>query len=186
MKLPGNGFDKLLLATGLLLLVWLWAKFPVVSARNGMQEVVYTSPNAAASHTTKWVHVRPDTSLSPRAVIRIQLLALKQNDPHDSGVITVFNFSSPANKMRLGPISHFRMLVRDPAYNSMLNFRKYKAGQLVITGNTAYQLVVLTGADGQQTPFLFILARQAGGKYKGCWMTEGVARMEPQPQTSLL
>ncbi|MBF9255303.1 DUF4864 domain-containing protein [Pontibacter sp. 172403-2] len=184
MKRLDNVFDKLMLATGLLLLVWFWAKFPPVPTPDRQEEASYITTDAG--YTAKWTHVRPDKGLSPREVIRIQLLALQQNDHHDSGVITVFNFSSPVNRMHLGPINHFRMLVRDPAYSSILNFRKYRTGQLVITGNMAYQLVVITDRDGQQAPFLFILARQTKGKYKGCWMTEGVARMAPQPQSSLV
>ncbi len=180
-------FDKIMLATGLLLLVWVWAKFPPVPLADRQEdEAAYFITSPEEGYTAKWTHVRPDKSLAPHEVIRIQLMALQQNDKHDSGVITVFNFSSPVNKMYLGPINHFRMMVRDPAYNSMLNFKKYKAGQLVTTGDMAYQLVIITGQDGQQTPFLFILARQHRGAFKGCWMTEGVARMEPQAQTSLI
>lgn len=186
MKGLDNVFDKIMLATGLLLLIWFWAKFPPVPTADKQEDTTYITTAPNSGYTSKWTRVRPDKSLSPHEVVRIQLLALQQNDNHDSGVITVFNFSSPINKMRLGPINHFRMLVRHPAYSSMLNFRKYKAGQLVVTGDLAYQLVVVTDHDGQQTPFLFILAKQTKGKYKGCWMTEGVARMEPERQSSLI
>ncbi len=178
-------FDRVMLATGILLLVWLWAKFPPAPTPDRHQDLIAITTEPGAGYTAKWTQIRPDKALTPREVIRIQLLALQQNDPDDSGVITVFNFSSPVNKMHLGPINHFRMLVRDPAYSPMLNFRKYKAGKLIVTGDMAYQLVVITDRDGQQTPFLFILARQRKGSYKGCWMTEGVARMAPQPETSL-
>ncbi|GAB3200782.1 hypothetical protein GCM10027293_22340 [Pontibacter aydingkolensis] len=145
----------------------------------------YNSATEVITSTSKWTYLKPDKALTPRQVIRIQMRALQENDHQDSGIITVFNFSSPKNKMHIGPINHFRLIVRDPAYRTMLNFKSYKTGQLVITEDKAYQLVVVTGRDGTEDVYLFILAKQRRGSYKGCWMTEGIARMEPGRQTSL-
>ena len=102
----------------------------------------------------------------------------QQNDGSDSGIITVFNFSSPVSKISMGPIENFRLLVRDPMYKPMLNFKTFKKGNMVITGKSAYQLVVLTTQDNEKAAYLFMLARQTKGYYKGCWMTVGVVRME--------
>ena len=185
MKGIDNVLDKVLLAIGVLLIVLFWAQFPPAPTPDGHHYASYATPDAETGSTSKWTYLKPSKTLSPREVIRIQLKALQQNDRSDSGIITVFNFTSPKNKLHIGPLNHFRVLVRDPAYRSMLNFKSYKAGQLIVTGNTAYQLVVLTGRDGQEEVYLFILAKQRKGTYKGCWMTEGIARMEPERQSSL-
>ena len=87
--------------------------------------------------------------------------------------------------MHIGPIHNFRLIVRDPAYSTMLNFRNYKAGQLVTENNKAYQLVVVTGQDGREEAYMFILAKQRKGNYKDCWMIEGIARMDTARETSL-
>lgn len=185
MKGIDHVFDKIMLAIGVVLLTLFWLQFPGTPLADQQHYASYSSPYEETNSTSKWTYLKPDKALSPREVISIQLRALQQNDHRDSGIITVYNFSSPRNRMNIGPINHFRILVRNPSYSPMLNFKSYKMGQLVVTGNTAYQLAVITGNDGREEVYLFILAKQRKGKYRGCWMTEGIARMESNRQTSL-
>ncbi len=181
-----NMYDKLLLAVGVVLLVLLWVQFPAMPEMDAQDNVRYTSDEAKTVLNSKARFLKPSKALSPRQVIKIQLHALQRNDMTDSGIITVFNFSSPASRVSLGPLNHFRMMVRDPAYSPMLNFDSYKTGKMIITDDTAYQLVVVKGTNGEQVPYLFILAKQRKGMYKGCWMTVGVARQDSNRQTSLI
>ena len=179
-------YDKLLLGVGVVLLVLLWVQFPAIPEIDAQDHIRYTSDESEVVLNSKARFLKPSKALSPRQVIKIQLHALQRNDMSDSGIITVFNFSSPANRVSLGPLNHFRMLVRDPAYSPMLNFVSYKTGQLVITDDTAYQLVVLKSETGEEAAYLFILAKQRKGMYKGCWMTVGVARQDRESQSSLI
>ncbi|RAU81563.1 DUF4864 domain-containing protein [Pontibacter arcticus] len=174
-------FDKLMLVTGILLLLYFWANFPERPQEADHHYATLSSPGSSSKIISKWAYVKPDKQLSPREVIRIQLMALQQNDNTDSGVLTVFNFSSPTSRMHLGHINNFRVMVREPAYKPMLNFRKYKTGQLVVTDNIAYQLILITDQQQQQNAYLFILSKQKKGPYKGCWMTDGVTRMAQGP-----
>ena len=184
MKGKDNVFDYLMFGLGLLLLILFWVQFPAMPTLDDKQQATYLMPDAVASSSSKWTYIKPDKTLSPKQVVNIQLQALQQNDRSDSGVITVFNFSSPNNRLHIGPINHLRVLVRDPAYQPMLNFKSYKKGQLVLSGNMAYQLVVIEGRDGQKEVYMFILSKQRRGAYKGCWMTEGIARMGQEALTS--
>jgi hypothetical protein len=186
MKGKDNVFDKIMLVIGVLLLILFWVQFPAMPTMEEQHYASYVTPSAETSSTSKWTYLKPDKALSPQQVVQIQLRALQQNDRSDSGVITVFNFSSPKNKLHLGPINHFRVLVREPGYRSILNFKSFKTGQLVVTDNTAYQLVVIDGQDGQEEVYMFILSKQRRGSYKGCWMTEGIARMDQSAETSLI
>lgn len=179
-------YDKLLLAVGVVLLVLLWVQFPAMPEMDAQDHIRYTSDESEVVMNSKARFLKPSKALTPRQVVKIQLHALQRNDVTDSGIITVFNFSSPANRVSLGPLNHFRMMVRDPAYRPMLNFVSYKSGQMVITDNTAYQLVVIKGESGEEAAYLFILAKQRKGIYKGCWMTVGVARQDVNRQTSLI
>jgi hypothetical protein len=179
-------YDKLLLAVGVVLLVLLWVQFPAMPEMGAQDHVRYTADEAKTVLNSKARFLKPSKALSPRQVIKIQLHALQRNDMTDSGIITVFNFSSPSSRVNLGPLNHFRMMVRDPAYSPMLNFVSYKTGKMVITDNTAYQLVLIKGANGEEVPYLFILAKQRKGMYKDCWMTVGVARKDTKRQTSLI
>ncbi len=185
MRNIGHIFDKVMLAIGVALLILLWWQFPTMPSPDRLNFTSYTSSSEEITTTSKWTYLKPDKALGPREVIRIQMRALQENDQHDSGIITVFNFSSPKNKRKIGSINSFRLTVRDPGYRSILNFKSYKTGQLVITDNKAYQLVVVEGHDGTENAYLFILAKQDKGNYKGCWMTEGIARTEPPKPTSL-
>ncbi len=185
MKVKDKGLDYLMLSLGLLLLVLFWARFPAMPSLQDREYAAYVMPDAIASSSAKWTFLKPTKSFSPQQVVQIQLQALQQNDRSDSGVITVFNFSSPRNRQHIGPINHLRMLVRGPAYQSMLNFKSYKRGQVVVTGDTAYQLVVIEGRDGQEEVYMFILSKQLKGSYKGCWMTDGIARMDQEALLTL-
>lgn len=186
MKGIDNVFDKVMLAIGVFLLALFFVQFPGTPFQSDSQYAFYHSSSEEVSYASKWAYLKPSKAYTPRDVVKIQLRALQHNDKRDSGVITVFNFSSPQNKLHLGPINHFRLLVRNPAYRPMLNFKDYKTGQLVITGNTAYQLAVITSQEGREEIYLFILSKQRKGKFKGCWMTEGIAKMETNRQTSLI
>ncbi|MCX2741296.1 DUF4864 domain-containing protein [Pontibacter anaerobius] len=186
MKAQDNIFDKIMLAIGVLLLVMFWLQFPTMPTAEEHHYATYTSASPEIAHTSKWTYLKPDKALSPRQVISIQLRALQQNDPADSGVITMFNFSSPATRAYLGSLNHFRLMVREPEYRPIISFKSYKTGQLVISGKKAYQLVVLESVEGQQQAYMFILTKQRKGTYKGCWMTDGIARMEQTGLTSQL
>lgn len=121
---------------------------------------------------------RPDPSLTPTDVVRIQLDALKANDElaGDAGIATVFQFASPANRSITGPLDRFIDLVKTPEYRPMLNHRHAEAGPLVTSGDLAEQRVRITSAAGDEVTYVFVLSRQRAGAYAGCWMTEGVLR----------
>lgn len=175
--------DKALLAVGVLLLLVFVGSVPLVPEQDKNHYVNYTNPISSSSTASSWSYLRPSKGLSPQDVVQIQLKALQQNDGSDSGIITVFNFSSPVSKISMGPIEHFRLMVRDPMYKPMLNFRSYKKGNMVITGKSAYQVVVLTTQENEKAAYLFMLARQGKGYYKGCWLTVGVVRLEDNRPT---
>ncbi|WP_114782184.1 DUF4864 domain-containing protein [Botryobacter ruber] len=182
MRKHGYILDKLLLGVGIILLVLLWIQFPAQPIREMQVYPAYTIPSSDEEEQDldNGDITHPSKALSPRQVIQIQLVALQKNDRNDSGIITVFNFSSPANRMLLGPLNHFRIMVRNPAYKPMLNFVSYKAGQLVVTDDTAHQLVVVKGRDGAETAYMFTLTKQKRGPYRGCWLTANVSIMEPE------
>ncbi len=178
--------DYVLLAIGIVLLVFLWYKFPGLPEPSEQQYAIYSPSEIQVSSTAKWSYLRPSKALTPRDVIQIQLKALQENDRSDSGIITVFNFSSPISRLKIGSVNHFRLLVRDPAYNPMLNFKSYKTGHLIVTDNSAYQIVVLDDLNGEHTAYMFMLDKQKKGQYKGCWMTVGVVRLDNSRETFMI
>ncbi|HEY4652161.1 MAG TPA: DUF4864 domain-containing protein [Pontibacter sp.] len=170
--------DKALLAVGILLLLVFIGNVPLVPEQDTNRYASYSPAATNNAQSTSWSYLKPSKILTPHDVVQIQLKALQQNDGSDSGVITVFNFSSPISKIGMGPIEHFRLMVRAPEYKPMLNFKSYKKGNMVVTGKSAYQLVELTTQEDEKAVYLFMLAHQTRGYYKGCWMTVGVVRLE--------
>lgn len=118
---------------------------------------------------------QPHPELSPSDVIRIQLEALQFNDEQDTGVETAFQFASPGNRVYTGPLSRFKQIVRNPAYNIMLNHRMAYYEKVAVTGDIAQQRVRIVGKDNQMVIYTFILSRQRGDRFDGCWMTDIVS-----------
>jgi len=120
----------------------------------------------------------PDQSLNPDDVVRIQLQSLKSNDPSNFGIEVTFRFASPNNKRNTGPLEKFIKLVNSPAYRPMLNHLDAQLLKLKIHLDQAIQDVIITTNEAKRIGYRFILSRQSGSEYQGCWMTDAVIRFE--------
>jgi hypothetical protein len=122
---------------------------------------------------------QPHRELTPMQVVETVMEALRNNDAPspDSGIATTFAFASPANKRFTGPLPRFISMVHDPVYAPMLGWDLIKYGRPMIIGDRAQLPVQLLDAHGELSVFVFDLARQSGGEFDGCWMTDGVARL---------
>ena len=119
---------------------------------------------------------KPSLELEPQDVVRIVIHALANNDfPFaDAGIATTFGFASPANRRNTGPLGRFTRMVKSFPYGVMVGHERSEFGEVVYVGDNAYQIVVLTGADGRKYGFAFRLSRQRDGVYAGMWMTDAV------------
>ena len=121
----------------------------------------------------------PGPALSPEDVVSIQLEALRHNDSpsRDAGIATTFRFASPANRVATGPLDRFADLVKTSAYRAMIDHRRVERGPMHVEGDEARQRVVVWSATGARVAYMFFLSRQHGGPCDGCWMTDGVTRL---------
>ncbi len=119
---------------------------------------------------------KPTLELEPQDVVRIVMRALANNDfPFaDAGIATTFGFASPANRRNTGPLDRFTRMVKSYPYGVMVGHSGSEFSEVVYVGDSAYQIVVLTGADGHEYGFAFRLSRQRDGVYGGMWMTDAV------------
>lgn len=124
------------------------------------------------------VDPKPDPRWSAGDVVGIVLKALQHNDQPtpDHGITTTFAFASPENRRMTGPLDRFILLVKNPVYRSMLDYRSARRDSIVVDGVLARQRVTLIGANGERAVYIFMLSKQSTGDYKGCWMTDGVVR----------
>jgi hypothetical protein len=140
------------------------------------------APGTNAQPTSQPDSPSPDPKLKPQDVVRIVIQALAGNDDNDNGIRTTWKFASPANQSMTGPLERFIPMVKSAAYAPMINSKSAQYGDPQVQGDQAVELVVLTGADGTKTAYVFQLSRQAGGPLKGCWMTDGVVPLRPHDQ----
>ena len=116
----------------------------------------------------------PEPELKPNDVVRLQLLAMQQNDDSDFGIEVTFRFASPANKKQTGPLKRFISLVRNPSYRPLLNHINATFIELTVEEVFAVQDVIITTSNGERIGYRFRLSIQKGPVYPGCWMTDSV------------
>ena len=116
----------------------------------------------------------PEPKLKPNDVVRLQLLAMQQNDDSDFGIEVTFRFASPANKKQTGPLKRFISLVRNPSYRPLLNHINATFLELTVEEIFAVQDVIITTSNGERIGYRFRLSIQKGPLYPGCWMTDSV------------
>lgn len=123
----------------------------------------------------------PSPAYSPGQVIQIQLEAMQHNDDPspDAGIAVAFKFASPENQAQTGPLERFVQMVKTPAYAPMINHKSAEYGPIKSDNQQAQELVKITGADGEEAIYVFILHKQTQGQFKDCWMTDGVVRLKP-------
>lgn len=139
-------------------------------------------PGAAEDNQEPFADLMPAPDLSPSEVVRIQVEALKNNDSKDTGIEVTFRFASPANKQVTGPLSHFKQMVKNPAYRPMLNHKLAEFGTMRISGDTATQRVTIIEPNGQAAVYLFTLSKQDMPNCHGCWMTDSVVNIPTHKQ----
>lgn len=122
----------------------------------------------------------PEPELTPRQVVEAQLAAMQHNDDPepDAGIRTAFQFASPSNREMTGPVERFIEIVKQPGYDALLNHRQSSLSDTTRKGDQARIKVHLIGADGQEAAFVWILSKQGGAPYEGCWMTDSVFRVD--------
>jgi hypothetical protein len=108
-------------------------------------------------------------------VVQIQMNALKYNDnTTDDGIRVVRHFSSPANRDAVGSFADLARVIKSPGYSSMLSYDSAEFRPLRTSTDTA-TVTVVTRTNGTVTgSYDFYLSKQDGGRYDGCWMTNGV------------
>jgi len=118
----------------------------------------------------------PDESYDPDDAVALQLDALATNDDpyEDAGVTTAYNFASPANRRKTGPLDRFVEMVHSRQYRPMIDYEEAVRGPVERNGNYAEQRVTITGPAGRTVTYEFGLSLQSVGEFYGCWQTDRV------------
>ena len=126
---------------------------------------------------------KPNKTLNPYDVVKIQLEALKKNNKDDNGIKQTWLFAHPDNKKITGPYERFRIMIYGQQYRFLLNHSSHKINLITNSSNRfIYRIEILS--DKKQLFFYeWHVQKGSDEKCKNCWFTSAVSRPVNQGNT---
>ena len=124
----------------------------------------------------------PNDSILPAEVVKIQLVALMNNDKkfEDSGIEQAWNFAHPNNKKNTGPLPNFKMMIKGNSYQMLLNHISHTITELGSSDNWAQFEVVILDKDKIYHKFNWQVEKfTPEGPLQDCWLTTVVTNPVP-------
>ena len=124
----------------------------------------------------------PNNSILPAEVVKIQLVALMNNDKkfEDSGIEQTWNFAHPNNKKNTGPLPNFKMMIKGNSYQMLLNHISHTITEVGSSDNWAQFEVVILDKEKIYHKFNWQVEKfTLEGPLQGCWLTTVVSNPIP-------
>ena len=124
----------------------------------------------------------PNNSILPEEVVKIQLVALMNNDKkfEDSGIEQTWNFAHPNNKKNTGPLPNFKMMIKGNSYQMLINHISHTITELGSSDNWAQFEVVILDKEKIYHKFNWQVEKfTLEGPLQGCWLTTVVTNPIP-------
>jgi len=124
----------------------------------------------------------PNDTILPAEVIKIQLVALMNNDSEfkDSGIEQTWNFAHPNNKKNTGPLPKFKMMIKGNSYQMLLNHLSHNITELGSSDKWAQFEVVILDKEKIYHKFNWHVEKfTMDGPLRGCWLTTVVSSPIP-------
>ena len=124
----------------------------------------------------------PNNSILPAEVVKIQLVALMNNDKkfEDSGIEQTWNFAHPNNKKNTGPLPNFKMMIKGNSYQMLLNHISHTITELGSSDNWAQFEVVILDKEKIYHKFNWQVEKfTLEGPLQDCWLTSVVSNPIP-------
>ena len=124
----------------------------------------------------------PNDTILPAEVIKIQLVALMNNDSEfkDSGIEQTWNFAHPNNKKNTGPLPNFKMMIKGNSYQMLLNHLSHNITELGSSDKWAQFEVVILDKEKIYHKFNWQVEKfTMDGPLQGCWLTTVVSSPIP-------
>tara|TARA_B110001454_G_scaffold178272_1_gene171027 strand:- start:370 stop:864 length:495 start_codon:yes stop_codon:yes gene_type:complete len=132
--------------------------------------------------TAKADLVKPNNSIEPYQVVKIQLRSLKQNDKptKDNGIEQTWKFAHPNNQKNTGPLDRFKLMIKGKSYEMLLNHLDHQV--VLIKSEEFVALFEVTVLDKTKTYYKFnwqVEKYTKNGPLKDCWLTTMVSSPTP-------
>ena len=126
--------------------------------------------------------LKPNSTINPSDVVKIQLAGLQQNDANfnDSGIEQTWNFAHPKNKKVTGPLDNFKRMIKGDSYQMMINHLSHTITQLGSSDKWAQFEVIILDKDKIYHKFNWQVEKYTlEGDLKDCWLTTMVSNPIP-------
>ena len=126
--------------------------------------------------------LNPNSAITPKEVVKIQLSGLQQNDLKykDSGIEQTWNFAHPNNKKVTGPLNNFKRMIKGDSYQMMIDHLSHIITE-VRSGNKLVQFeVIILDKNKIYHKFNWQVEKYTiDGSLKDCWLTTMVSSPIP-------
>tara|TARA_X000001036_G_scaffold88576_1_gene80787 strand:+ start:666 stop:1121 length:456 start_codon:yes stop_codon:yes gene_type:complete len=127
--------------------------------------------------------VQPSKKLDAYEVVKIQLIALKNNDEKDQGIRQTWLFAHPDNKKVTGPYERFRIMIYGQQYKYLMNHSSHKIKLMTRSPDIyVYRIEILTN-DKKLFFYEWHVQKGSDDNCKNCWFTSAVSQPVDQGNT---
>ena len=126
--------------------------------------------------------INPNSNISAKEVVRIQLSGLQKNDfkYKDSGIEQTWNFAHPNNKRVTGPLSKFKKMIKGASYQMMIDHLSHTITELGSSDKWAQFEVIILDKNKIYHKFNWQVEKYTlDGVLKDCWLTTVVSNPIP-------
>jgi|TARA_B100001540_G_scaffold308127_1_gene322350 hypothetical protein len=126
--------------------------------------------------------LKPNNSIEPSQVVKIQLNGLKNNDKpsKDFGIEQTWEFAHPNNQKYTGPIEKFKSMLKGENFSVLLNHIDHKITEKYLSENVAVYEVVILDIKKKYYKFKWQVEKYTiDGPLKNCWLTTAVSNPMP-------
>ena len=128
--------------------------------------------------TAKADLIKPNISIEPDQVVKIQLEGLMNNDePNlDYGIKQTWEFAHPSNKKYTGPLPRFINLLKSESYKMLINHLDSEIIEVFKSSNQYGFEITILGDDKKYYKFQWVVEKYYDeGPLKDCWLTTSVS-----------
>ena len=126
--------------------------------------------------------LKPESSINPDEVVKIQLTGLQKNDLNfkDSGIEQTWNFAHPNNKKVTGPLNNFKRMLKGESYQMMIDHLSHTITKLGSSDNWAQFEVIILDKNKIYHKFNWQVEKYIEeGVLQDCWLTTMVSNPIP-------
>jgi hypothetical protein len=126
--------------------------------------------------------LKPNKTIGPKQVVKIQLDGLKKNDVSykDKGIEQTWEFAHPTNKIFTGPIERFKQMIKGDSYKMLLNHKNHKISEVFSDNNRVIFEVFVMDKEKKNYVFKWEVEKYLKrGPLENCWLTTVVSAPIP-------